>query len=193
VLTGGDDTHEQGRAKKAYIKKIIAQEEGVADEMTIFFIYKKPCGDISARSGKGAYRCRFCGNDYINTRSDGIRKTFKVSRIVKVFSTREELEEAPLTEYEQEDNKELLLSLPRTKKREYEEDVYITGFSKEDRSELLMSARGMGLIVRRSIVVGLDMFCYGENTQVRDIKKAVKYGVEIVDYDEFEAIARGGR
>ncbi len=42
-------------------------------------------------------------------------------------------------------------------------------------------------------MVGLDMFCYGENTQVRDIKKAVKYGVEIVDYDEFEAIARGGR
>lgn len=71
-------------------------------------------------------------------------------------------------------------------------DICFTGFKKADREALTELAKKNNMNVHVSVVMHLDMLCYGYNAGPKKLKKAMSQGAIIANREQFEDFLETG-
>lgn len=156
-----------------------------------FFIYEKNNGEVSKQYLsnaviKGSYLQGF-------SRVRRAFRTYKLERILKVFSSQVSLEECLL------DSLETTLSCTPIKSEQTEQsinksglEIVFSGFEKDKKDGLVKLAEKAGLRVRAGVTSRLDFLCIGTPTGWKKIEKATTVGALILTESQFINFVESG-
>lgn len=146
------------------------------------FIYKDSKGNITTRSiskisEQGIYLQGICY-------SKNKPRTFRKDRIIEMLDNPYEVRLTSIS---------LGKSNPTIKQVSNDElDVCFTGFKSEDKNRLTKLAESKGMIIRKSVTVGLAFLCFGYNAGPSKCNKAREQGVIALNENEFVSLLETG-
>lgn len=123
---------------------------------------------------------------YIQAIHDGKLKTFRQDRIIFEGDSFESLEQEVDSLLKAGD---LIVKEPKVKALL---EVCFTGFRKSEKIDLISYAESMKCQVRKSVTVGLDVLCYGDNAGPTKMRDARKKGILVLDKKEFISLLETG-
>lgn len=123
---------------------------------------------------------------YIQAIHDGKLKTFRQDRVIFEGDGFESLEQEVETLLKAG---EIIVKEPKANTLL---EVCFTGFLKNEKVDLISYAESMQCLVRKSVTVGLDVLCYGNNAGPTKMRDARKKGVLVLDKNEFISLLETG-
>lgn len=156
------------------------------NEKEIFFTYTNANNEVSNNYVVDAvYKDNYLQGYCINKK--GFR-TFKLERILDVYSSNEEMVSAasPLTIVDLKIENRRVKDTPRGL------EICFTGFDKDIKDELESLAEKKGLLVRKGITAKLYFLCCGPNAGWKKIKQANEKNCFILSKDQFSSFVDTG-
>lgn len=121
---------------------------------------------------------------------DGGFRTFRKAQIIETFSSADEYLACPLPGCEIDIHRKS--NVPRQEKKNNGPEIAFTGFPAALRKELETRADQTGMLVRKSVTVGLSFLCTGPNAGPKKVAAALGMGVVLMDQEAFRWMLETG-
>lgn len=105
-------------------------------------------------------------------------------KLIKILLAKTELSEKEISSISEAEGWRMVYGM--AKKKDHRPQICFTGFRPEEMNNLIALAENNGLKVVKSVTVGLNYLCCGENAGPSKIEKAKENGVLLISSQELE-------